>query len=352
MPRIFDYRSDTVTKPSPAMWEAVKKLTNADLGDDVELEDPTINRLESKCAKLVGKEAALFVTSGTQGNLVSILTQTHPGEEILIEENAHIYKWEVGGAARIGGLVMRTFPSDKGIFDPKNLQYLIHYADDVHEVPTSMICLENTHNYHGGVVLPVELFEKTRKFADENNLKVHLDGARIFNASVSSGIPVSEYTKYVDSVQFCLSKGLACPVGSIIAGSQEFINKARKVRKMLGGGWRQAGILAAMGLVATEEKWISRLQEDHQNAQLLAKGLKEISPNLNINIPQTNIVMFPVPTNINPAKLSQDLKKHGILQHDIGQRLRFVTHYGLSAEDIEESIPIIQKVITEAIKKD
>lgn len=349
MTEIIDFRSDTVTKPSPEMWEAVKSLTDADLGDDVEREDPTVNALEEKCAKLVGKEAALFVTSGTQGNLTSLLTHTQPGEEILIEEYAHIYKYEVGGAARLGGLVMRTYPSHKGIFDPFALQSVIHYAEDIHEIPTSMICLENTHNYHGGVILPVDLFQKTRKFADKNQLKVHLDGARIFNAAVAKNVPVSDFIQYVDSVQFCLSKGLCCPVGSIIAGSEEFIAKARKVRKMLGGGWRQAGILAAMGLVAVEENWIHRLQDDHRNAQLLAKGLQEILPDIHIEKPQTNIVMLPISQNLNPYELSQKLQKEGILQFDMGPRIRFVTHYGITKEDIEKSLPIIQKVILDTI---
>ncbi|RLI66771.1 MAG: threonine aldolase [Promethearchaeia archaeon] len=350
MPQIFDFRSDTVTKPSSEMWEAIKSLKNDDLGDDVEREDPTVNKLEEKCAKLVGKEAALFVTSGTQGNLTSLLTHTHPGEEILIEEYAHIYKYEVGGAARLGGLVMRTYPSQKGIFDPFNLQPLIHYAEDIHEIPTTMICLENTHNYHGGVILPVDLFQNIRKFADSNNLKVHLDGARIFNAAVAKGIPASEFTQYVDSVQFCLSKGLSCPVGSIIAGSEEFITKARKIRKMLGGGWRQAGILAAMGLVAIEDNWIHRLQEDHQNAQLLARGIQDAFPDFHIEMPETNIVMLPVPENINAYELSQQLQKEGIYQFDMGPRIRFVTHYGITADDIENSILVIEKVILNALK--
>jgi threonine aldolase len=342
--KIFDYRSDTVTKPSPEMWEVLKNLNNSDLGDDVEQEDPSVIELEEKAANLVGKEASLFVTSGTMGNLLSLLSQTTPGDEILLEEHSHIYKWEVGGAARIGGLMVKLFQSDKGLFNPNSLSDIVR-GSDIHEPTTRLIALENTHNYHGGKILPPDLLAKTRKFATVNNLKFHLDGARIFNAAVGAGIPVTEYTKHVDSIQFCLSKGLCCPIGSMIAGSPEFIEKARKFRKMVGGGWRQAGILAALGNVALEEDWILRLQEDHKNAKLLYHGLTETGLPFQIPDPDTNMVVVQVPKPEKISHLIQDLSNNGILAHSMGPNVRLVTHFGLSSADIEESIPIIRKVM-------
>ncbi len=340
--RVIDFRSDTVTKPSPDMWKKLKSLENSDLGDDVEGEDPTVNELEQKAAKLVGKEDAIIATSGTQGNLMSLLSQTVPGDEILIEERSHIYKWEVGGAARIGGLMVRTFPSNKGNFIPSKLQPLIRHKD-IHEPITSLICLENTHNDHGGIALPPSLFEETRTFANKNNLKIHLDGARIFNASVALNLPVSEFTKHVDSIQFCLSKGLACPIGSILAGSTEMINKARKYRKMLGGGMRQAGIIAAMPLIALESKWITRLAADQKNAFRLYEGLLDSGLQIKIQKPDTNILMVEFPENVLMPKIVDLLNKAGIKTHDTAQRIRFVTHYGLNEDDVDYSVDVILK---------
>ena len=340
--RIIDFRSDTVTKPSPEMWEKLKSLENSNLGDDVEGEDPTVNELEQKAAKLVGKEAAIFATSGTQGNLMSLLSQTVPGDEILIEERSHIYKWEVGGAARIGGLMVRTFPSNKGNFVPSKLQPLIRHKD-IHEPITSLICLENTHNYHGGVALPITLFKDTKFFATKNDLKIHLDGARIFNAAVALNQPVTEFTKYVDCVQFCLSKGLACPIGSILAGSTEMINRARKFRKMLGGGMRQAGIVAAMPLIALESKWIARLAEDHKNAFRLYEGLLDSGLQINIQKPDTNILMVEFPENVSMPKIVNLLYQKGIKTYNMGQRIRFVIHYGLNEDDVDYSVDVILK---------
>jgi len=237
--KIIDLRSDTVTKPSPEMWEYVKSMGNSRLGDDVMGEDPTVNELEEKAAKIVGKEAALFVTSGSQGNLVSLLSQTKPGDEILLEELSHIYGHEVGSAARIGGLMIRTYPSNKGVPSFEYLQSLIRDKEDIHEPPSSLICAENTHNYHGGAIISIDVLKRIKEFASNNELKFHLDGARIFNAAVGLNVPVTEFTKYADTVMFCLSKGLSCPVGSIAAGSKESIIKARKFRKMLGDAWRR-----------------------------------------------------------------------------------------------------------------
>lgn len=345
MKHIVDLRSDTVTKPSLKMWEAVKSLDNSKIGDDVLIEDPTVNELEKKAAKLVGKEAALYVTSGTQGNLISLLCQTQPGDEILIEEISHIYSYEVGGAARIGGLMVKTYPSKRGIPDYELLQGFIRNNMDVHQPSTSLISLENTHNYHGGAVILPERMKEMREFADKNNLKFHLDGARVFNAVVASKRPITEFTQHVDSIMFCLSKGLSCPIGSLIAGSYSFIDKARRYRKMLGGGWRQAGILATMGLVALEPKWISRLEEDHENAKLLADAFKDSKNVLEVIGPDTNIIIVKFPKELSTAKINSALKKAGILAFNKKDTIRFVTHYGITREDIQYSIEKIQQIL-------
>jgi len=346
----IDLRSDTVTKPSPSMWDALKSMDNSHLGDDVEKDDPNVNKLENLAAKLVGKPAALFVTSGTQGNLTSILSQTQPGEEILTEQHSHVVKWEVGGVARIGGLMVRTYPSNRGTFNPSDLNSLVRDRSDIHQPTTSLITLENTHNYHGGIAISPQLFKETREFADTHNLKIHLDGARIFNACFALQRSVTDYTKYVDSIQFCLSKGLSCPIGSIIAGTEDFIKHARKWRKMLGGGWRQAGIIASFGIIALEEKWIQRLGEDHVNAKLLAKGINEDEGEIPIHvpIPDTNIVMVEFTKSIETEKLYEivtDLHKHGVLCYDMGPRIRLVTHYGITEEDINYCVPVITKIL-------
>ncbi len=350
--KIVDLRSDTVTKPSPAMWNALKNLDNTALGDDVMQEDPTVSELEKKAAQLVGMEAALFVTSGTQGNLISILANTTPGEQILVEEHTHIFNYEVGGAARIGGLTVRPFSSDHGQFDPKDLKRLISDHSDVHEARTTLLCLENTHNSHGGTILPPSLFQASRVFADEHNLKIHLDGARIFNAAVRLGIPVTEFTQYADSVQFCLSKGLACPIGSIIAGTREFIEKALKFRKLLGGGWRQAGILASMGLVALESPWIDRLAEDHALAKLLWNELNSLELPIKVLEPETNMLMLELLPEI-PCEMSdfiQKLNSVGILAFVDRNRVRFVTHFGLTEDDMHYSAQQIGDVIRSVLR--
>jgi len=345
MMRIVDLRSDTFTKPSPEMWETLKSLDNTRIGDDVVGEDPTVNELEKKSAKLVGKKAALFVTSGTQANLVSLLSQTKPGDEIMVEELSHIYGHEVGSAARIAGLMIRTYPSKNGVPDLYDLQDMIRDKDDIHEPPTTLISVEDTHNFHGGsIIKPLEL-EKINSFTKKNKLQFHLDGARIFNASVALNQPVIEFTKHVDSVMFCLSKGLSCPVGSIVAGSKEFIFKARKFRKMLGGGMRQAGIIASFGLVALEEKWIKRLEEDHKNAKTLVDGLKNLDSLIKVHNPDTNIVIIEFINNINISKLITELSREGILAFNISKKkIRFVTHYGIQEEDIQYGIETIIKV--------
>jgi len=345
--KIVDLRSDTVTKPSEEMWEMLRSLDDSKIGDDVEGEDPTVNELEERAAEVIGKEAALFVTSGTQGNLVSLLSQTNPGDEILLEELSHIYKNEVGSAARIGGLMIRTYPSNKGVPSFDQLQKLIRDREDIHEPPTTLFSVENTHNYHGGVIIRPEVIKDMKEFSDKNDLKLYLDGARIFNAAVSLKVPVTEFTKHVDSVMFCLSKGLSCPVGSIIAGSKEFITNARRYRKMLGGGMRQAGIIASFGLIALEQKWINRLEEDHKNAKLLAEGIESYDLPINVHKPETNIVIVELKKKVHIFKIVNTLRKDGILAFNISkEKIRFVTHYGIFEDDIQYSIEKISNVLT------
>ncbi|MFX1390936.1 MAG: threonine aldolase family protein [Promethearchaeota archaeon] len=350
--RIVDLRSDTVTKPSPEMWEMLRSLDNSNIGDDVEGEDPTVNELEEKAAKIIGKESALFVSSGTQGNLVSLLSQTNPGDEILLEELSHIFKNEVGSAARIGGLMIRTYSSDKGVPSFEQLQELIRDKKDIHEPPSTLFSVENTHNYHGGKIIQPIVIKQMRDFANNNELKLHLDGARIFNAAVGLDTPVTEFTKHVDSVMFCLSKGLSCPVGSIVAGSHEFISKARRYRKMVGGGMRQVGIIASFGLVALESKWINRLKEDHKNAKILAEGLNSQDLPIEINNPETNIVIVELLKKARIFKIVTELGKAGVLSFNISkEKLRFVTHYGIDEEDIQYSIEKISDVLNKFLNK-
>jgi len=350
--RIVDLRSDTVTKPSPEMWDMLRKLENSNIGDDVEGEDLTVNALEEKAAKVVGKEAALFVTSGTQGNLVSLLSQTKPGDEILLEELSHIYKNEVGSAARIGGLMIRTYPSIKGVPNFDQLQTSIRDKEDIHEPPTTLMAVENTHNYHGGVIIQPELIKDMKKFSEKNDLKLHLDGARIFNAAVGLGVPVLDFTKHVDSIMFCLSKGLSCPVGSIVAGSKDFITNARKYRKMLGGGMRQAGIIASFGLIALEQNWIKRLEEDHKIAKILAEGIESYDLPIKVHKPETNIVIVELLKNSGIFKIITELGKEGIRSFNISkEKIRFVTHYGIDEDDIQYSIQKIGKVLSNFLSK-
>ncbi len=343
--RIVDLRSDTVTKPSPEMWKALRSLDNSKLGDDVEREDPTVNELEEKAARIVGKESALFVTSGTQGNLISLLSQTKPGDQIMVEKLSHILGHEVGSAARIGGLMIYAYASDKGVPDLDELQEMITDREDIHEPPTSLLCAEDTHNFHGGIIIEPEELRKMMQFSEKNDLRFHLDGARIFNASVALNRPVTDFTQYVDSVMFCLSKGLSCPVGSIVAGSHDFIEKARRYRKMLGGGMRQAGVIACFGLVALDTNWIKRLAEDHKNAKLLAEGIEGYKLSIQVQIPETNIFWVSFPKNAPMDKIMAEFYQNGIKVYNFNYNVRFVTHYGINEEDIRYSIEKIEQIL-------
>jgi threonine aldolase len=339
---IIDLRSDTVTLPTQEMMEAIK---NAELGDDVLEEDPTVNRLEDIAAKKTGKKAALLVTSGTQANLISLMANTNHGEQVILEAQSHIYWYEVGGMSSIAGLFPKTVKSRTGAPNPKDIQVAIT-PKDIHFPKPSLICLENTHNRHGGTVITPRQIQTISKIAKTNRLKLYMDGARIFNASIALNIDVKQLSKHVDNFMFCLSKGLSCPVGSVIVGSIEFITKARKLRKVLGGGMRQAGIIAAPGIVALE-KMIKRLKEDHENAAHLAKGLSKIKGvAIDLSRVQTNIVNFEISNlSISDEKFIKKLKERNILALTLDKRkVRMVTHRGIKKEHIDKTINIIANI--------
>lgn len=344
--KIIDLRSDTVTLPTEEMRRA---MYEADVADDVYREDPTVNRLEELAAQAMGKEAALFTASGTMSNLIAVLTLSRPGDEILLGSEAHMLWYEVGGASALGGVVMRTVPNDQdGQIDPSAVAEAIR-SENIHHPPTTLLCLENTHNRCGGAVLTPEYTSTIAQLAHEYKLQVHLDGARIFNAAVALDVPASELAKPTDSVCFCLSKGLSAPVGSLLCGPQEFIEKARKWRKMVGGGMRQVGIIAAAGIVALQ-KMVSRLAEDHANAQHLAYGLARI-PGISVRPEkvQSNIVLFESPTTIPGGEFIQRMDAQGVkLLHRGQRRVRAVTHRMIEASDIDEALNRIELLGKEA----
>ena len=340
----IDLRSDTVTLPTPAMREAIYR---AEVGDDVYGEDPTVNRLEAMAAERMGKEAALFVASGTMGNLVSLLTHCGRGDEVILGHLAHTFLYEVGGMAALGGIHPRTVPNQPdGTLDLADIEAAIR-ADNIHFPRTRLICLENTHNRCGGAVLTPEYTAAVCELARRYGLAVHLDGARIFNAAIALGVDVKELTRDVDSVLFCLSKGLSAPVGSVVCGSKAFIAEARRNRKIVGGGMRQAGIIAAAGIVALEQM-VDRLADDHANARRLAEGLAEtLGLFVDLDRVQTNIVIFELRSNrLTPAEFVAKLAERGVKLLAIGGRkLRAVTHYGIEGEDIEAALAIIHQVM-------
>jgi len=342
--RVIDLRSDTVTQPTPSMREAMYR---AEVGDDVFGEDPTVNRLEELGAEMVGKEAALFVASGTMGNLVSLLTHCQRGDEVILGDRCHTFLFEVAGAAGLGGIQPRPLTNQEdGTLDLQEIEAAIR-PPNIHFPPTRLICLENSHNRCGGAALSPDYMESVAAIARRNHLSLHLDGARIFNAAISLGVGVKELTRHADSVMFCLSKGLAAPVGSLVAGSEAFIQRARKMRKMVGGGMRQVGILAAAGIVALTEM-VDRLAEDHYNARILAKGLAEMGGiEIDLARVETNIVIFSlVAEHMTPGELVIDLEDRGVRLLAIGgDRLRAVTHYGISEEDIRVALEAFREVL-------
>ena len=342
---MIDLRSDTVTLPSPAMREAMYR---AELGDDVMGEDPTVNRLEERAAECMGKEAALFVASGTMGNLVALLAHCQRGQEAILGDNSHIFNYEAGGASALGGIVFHPVPTGRfGELPIEAVKQAIRpAATNLHYAPPGVICIENTHNRCGGTIVQPMVFRAIRELADQAGIPVHLDGSRIFNAAVASGCLETKSTQYADTVQFCLSKGLAAPVGSLVCGSKAFIARARRIRKMVGGGMRQAGILAAAGLVALNEM-IERLSEDHLNARLLAEGVADLpGMKLDLDTVQTNIVIFgPQQSPAEGPNFAHVLAREGVKVGDIGNgRFRAVTHYGITSTDIDEAVKIIRRV--------
>ncbi len=339
--KTIDLRSDTVTLPSPEMRNAIAE---AELGDDVFEDDPTVNRLEAMAAKLMGKEAALLTTSGTQSNLTAMLSHCQRGDEVILGDEAHILHFEAGGAFTLGGLGLRTVRNDEqGRLDLDEVRKVIR-GRDVHFPPTGLIFVENTHNLCGGSVLNGDDLAAVRALADEYGLPVHLDGARLFNAAVALDVPVSRLAQYADSVSFSLCKGLACPVGSVLCGSREFIRRARRFRKMLGGGMRQAGIIAAAGVYALENM-VNRLAEDHANARALGDGLVGIPGIALAPPPQSNLVFFTA-EGWGLGEMESRLGKRGILCLEEGDgRIRMVTHYGIDRGDVEETAAAVRSLV-------
>jgi threonine aldolase len=348
---MIDLRSDTVTLPTPAMREAMYR---AEVGDDVYQEDPTINRLQEMAAERLGKEAALFVASGTMGNAAALLSHAGRGESVIVGNQSHIYHYEVGGASTLGGSPMVVVPTDpRGMLDPHDVEIGISDGSDEHTAPTALLCLENTHNRCGGTVLSVEQVETLTSLAHERGIAVHMDGARIFNAAIALDVPASTLVRTVDSVMFCLSKGLSAPVGSLLVGSRDGIRRAHRMRKLLGGGMRQAGILAAAGIVALEQM-VDRLAEDHEHSKQLAQGLAEY-PQIDVNVDQvaTNMVMFTLRNAqhepLHEAGVTHFLaraREHGVLMGHIGEgKIRAVTHYGIDANDITTALTGIRRAL-------
>jgi threonine aldolase len=343
--KIIDLRSDTVTKPSAEMRRA---MAEAEVGDDVFMEDPTVNRLQSRAAEIFGREAALYVPAGSMGNLCCLIAHARPGQEVICEENAHVYTNEMASMAGVAGLLPRLIQAEDGIMRWEQIARAIRpkmYA----RAQTGLVCLENTHNLAGGTVYPTELAHEICERARDAGLPVHLDGSRIFNAAVFLGEDVREMTKKFDSVQFCLSKGLGAPVGSMIVGARSFIDRCRSIRKMLGGGMRQAGVLAAAGLVALE-KGPKRLHVDHENAKLLALEIAR-APGIRINPAkvQTNIVIYDVrETGLSSSDFLAELARRKVLGVPVdGERVRMVAHLDVERKDVESAAATIRGMAEE-----
>ncbi|PLV55588.1 low-specificity L-threonine aldolase [Thermotoga sp. SG1] len=338
---MIDLRSDTVTKPTEEMRKA---MAQAEVGDDVYGEDPTVNELEKLAAKIFGKEDALFVPSGTMGNQVSIMAHTQRGDEVILEANSHIFWYEVGAMAVLSGVMPHPVAGKNGVMNPADVKRAIR-PENIHFPRTSLITIENTHNRSGGRVIPLENMKEIYSIAKEFGINVHVDGARIFNASVASGISVKEYARYADSVMFCLSKGLCAPVGSVVVGDSEFIKKARKARKMLGGGMRQAGVLAAAGIIALT-KMVDRLREDHENARFLATKLKEIGYQISPEDVETNMVILRTSNlRVNASMFLKELEENGVLASVLSNtEIRLVTHKDVSRSQIEDALNVFEKL--------
>ena len=345
--KTIDLRSDTVTRPTPEMRRA---MMEAEVGDDVYGEDPTVNRLEEQAAEVTGKQAALFVPTGTMGNTIAVKLLTEHGQEVICDSRAHLLDYELSMVAWFSGCVIRAIPTSNGILSWEEVKRLIKPVNP-YSAPTGLVEIENTHNMSGGTVYPIETIYEICDGAHEQGLKVHMDGARIFNAAEATGMPVREICAPADTVMFCLSKGLGAPAGSILVGPKHLIAKGRLYRKRLGGGMRQVGVLAAACLVALEDS-PKKLAGDHANARFLAEGLARI-PGVEPRAVSTNIVVFDVTgTGVSPAALSVQLKRRGILMNAINDRqVRAVTHYDATREDCAQALGAVAEAVTEAVTR-
>jgi threonine aldolase len=345
---VIDLRSDTVTKPSAAMRQA---MFEAEVGDDVYAEDPTINRLEKRAADIFGREAALFVPSGTMGNQIAIKLHTHHGQEVICEERGHVFNYEMAMMAHFSGVVPRTVWAEDGILTWEHVKSKLK-TKSYHAAKTGLISLENTHNMAGGTITPLALFDEVCDNVHATGLPVHLDGARVFNAAVALGISVARLTAHADTVMFCLSKGLGAPVGSLLVGSAELMDRGRIYRKALGGGMRQAGILAAAGLIALEQG-PRKLAEDHANARFLAEGLSRI-PGIKIDAAkvQTNILVCDISgTGMSSSDLSHQLAQHSVFANGVGPHLiRFVTHLDVNHDQCAQALEVISSICVSKVQ--
>ncbi len=340
---VIDLRSDTVTLPTDEMRQA---MLTAPLGDDVFGDDPTVNRLEEVAADRLGKEAAVFVPSGTMGNLLGIAVNARLGEELIADADSHVFQYESAGAAAIAGVQIRPVITEAGIMTPEQVVEAVRPRDDPHQPISAAITFEDTHNRHGGVVWPLEALRAAAAAAHEHGLRVHLDGARMFNAAVALGCDAKDIAECADTVTFCLSKGLACPVGSVFCGTRESVGEARRWRKRLGGGMRQVGVLAAAGLVALD-RMVDRLADDHANARTLAEGLAEL-PGVRCDLSrvQTNLVYFDL-AGMPAASFVAECARRGLLGDSSGpRRVRLVTHHGVEASDVQSALKICEDVLT------
>ncbi len=348
MTAFIDLRSDTVTRPTPAMRAA---MAEAPVGDDVFGDDPTVIKLEQKVADLLGKEASLYVPSGTMSNQLAVSVHTQPGDELLCDLNCHIYNYEAGGPARLSGVTCRTLDGDFGILNLSQLEDKIRNPDDPHLVRTRMVALENTHNRGGGRIYPIEKIEAISQWAWKNGLIMHLDGARLWNAIVATGIAAKEWAKHFDTVSVCFSKGLGAPVGSALAGPKAIIAKARRVRKLFGGGMRQAGIIAAACIYAMDHH-VDRMADDHRNAKIIAKAIAD-TPGLRLDPPEvdTNLVWFKVDPKLGTAKdVAARLRELGVLVSASGpQRMRACTHLDVSKAQAERVAETLRTAIAKPV---
>ncbi|TFH09865.1 MAG: low-specificity L-threonine aldolase [Candidatus Atribacteria bacterium] len=355
---IIDLRSDTVTLPTQAMRDV---MASAPVGDDVYGEDPSVNLLEDDMAKTLGKEAGLFIASGTMGNLVALLAHAGRGDEVILGDLSHTFLYEGGGVSALGSIHPHQLPNEvDGTLDPRRIQLALRNPDDPHAPRTRMIVLENTHNRCGGIALTAQYCNQVAQIAGENGLIMHLDGARLFNAAIALGCAITDLTHPFDSVTVCLSKGLGAPVGSVLCGSRAFIHEAHRMRKLVGGGMRQAGILAAAGLYALDHH-VERLAEDHKNAATLARGISQID---GLHCPQaevpatgawTNLVYFSVDgaaigrPQLDAIELSKRLKAQGVLAHALGsdgKKIRMVTHLNIDSSDIEATLATLRSCLS------